>query len=340
MKNIFKNKKILITGASGSIGKAVLFKLLKNNCKVIRAMSNDENSLFELWGKIKKNSLIELSEQTLIHTSRLEKHRVRYIQGDVSDKARCITACEDIDIIIHAAAMKHVPFCEYNPFEATKTNVVGTENMVTAALENNVSRFILVSTDKVVNPTSVLGATKLLSERIVVNSNLNKGLKKTIFSCVRFGNVIGTRGSIMPYFIDQSKNSNKITVTTNNMTRYFMTIDQAVNTILFALNNMKGGEIFIPNDLKKFRIRDLAEIIKEKSNNKKLKIVLIGRRESEKENEKLYTALEQDNIKILKNFYIIGKNKNKKNFKLKAEKILSKKEISKSLKTYFNEVNL
>ena len=345
MKNIFKNKKILITGASGSIGKAVLFKLLKNNCKVIRAMSNDENSLFELWQKIKKNSLIGLSEQTLIYTSsaitaRLEKHRVRYIQGDVSDKTRCITACEDIDIIIHAAAMKHVPFCEYNPFEATKTNVVGTENMVTAALENNVSRFILVSTDKVVNPTSVLGATKLLSERIVVNSNLNKGLKKTIFSCVRFGNVIGTRGSIMPYFIDQSKNSNKITVTTNNMTRYFMTIDQAVNTILFALNNMKGGEIFIPNDLKKFRIRDLAEIIKEKSNNKKLKIVLIGRRESEKENEKLYTALEQDNIKILKNFYIIGKNKNKKNFKPKAEKILSKKEISKSLKTYFNEVNL
>ncbi len=333
MKNIFKNKKILITGASGSIGKAVLLKLLKNNCKVIRAMSNDENSLFELWEKIKKSSLIGLSEQ-------MKKHRVRYIQGDVSDKARCITACENIDIIIHAAAMKHVPFCEYNPFEATKTNVVGTENMVAAALENNVSRFILVSTDKVVNPTSVLGATKLLSERIVINSNLNKGIKKTIFSCVRFGNVIGTRGSILPYFIDQSKNSNKITVTTNNMTRYFMTIDHAVNTILFALNNMKGGEIFIPNDLKKFKIKDLAEIIKEKSNNKKLKIVLIGRREGEKENEKLYTAHEQDNIKILKNFYIIDKNKNKKNFKPKAEKILSKKETSKNLETYFNEINL
>ncbi len=333
MKNIFKNKKILITGASGSIGKAVLLKLLKNNCKVIRAMSNDENSLFELWEKIKKSSLIGLSEQ-------MKKHRVRYIQGDVSDKARCITACENIDIIIHAAAMKHVPFCEYNPFEATKTNVVGTENMVAAALENNVSRFILVSTDKVVNPTSVLGATKLLSERIVINSNLNKGIKKTIFSCVRFGNVIGTRGSILPYFIDQSKNSNKITVTTNNMTRYFMTIDHAVNTILFALNNMKGGEIFIPNDLKKFKIKDLAEIIKEKSNNKKLKIVLIGRREGEKENEKLYTTLEQDNIKILKNFYIIDKNKNKKNFKPKAEKILSKKETSKNLETYFDEINL
>ena len=174
MKNIFKNKKILITGASGSIGKAVLLKLLKNNCKVIRAMSNDENSLFELWEKIKKSLLTGLSEQ-------MEKHRVRYIQGDVSDKARCITACENIDIIIHAAAMKHVPFCEYNPFEATKTNVVGTENMVAAALENNVSRFILVSTDKVVNPTSVLGATKLLSERIVINSNLNKGLKDYFF---------------------------------------------------------------------------------------------------------------------------------------------------------------
>ncbi len=332
MKNLFKDKKILITGATGSIGKSVLLRLLKTKCKVIRAMSNDENSLFELSELVKKNSYTNLDKY-------MRSNRIRYIQGDVSDINRCISASEDIDIIIHAAAMKHVPFCEYNPLEATKVNVVGTENMVTAALKNNISKFIMVSTDKVVNPTSVLGATKLLAERIVVNANLNKGRKKTTFSCVRFGNVIGTRGSILPFFISQAKSSNKITVTTNNMTRYFMTINHAVDVILYAITNMSGGEIFIPNNLKKFKIRDLAEVIKKRTK-KNIKIALIGRRDGEKEHESLFTDIERENIKVLGNYYIICNKPNKKKFFPKNEKNISKKEIEYSLKTYFDDIDL
>ena len=157
------NKKILITGATGSIGSEITKKLLSKNCKVIRALSNDENGLYDLSQ--------EISNQK----------KIRFIHGDISDLERCILATEDIDIVIHAAALKHVPLCEYNPFEATKTNVIGTQNLVMDLLKNNVKKFLNVSTDKVVDPISCMGATKLLAERIVTNGNLIKGSKKTIF---------------------------------------------------------------------------------------------------------------------------------------------------------------
>ena len=169
-KNYFSNKKILITGASGSIGSDLVIKLLKMGCKVIRALSNDENGLYELSEKIGGQNIKKTFGK------KMKQQKVRYIYGDVSDQERCIRASQDIDKIVHAAAMKHIPFCEYNPFEATKTNVFGTENMVRAALINNVSKFLLVSTDKVVDPTSCLGASKLLAERLVVNVNNMKGV--------------------------------------------------------------------------------------------------------------------------------------------------------------------
>lgn len=328
MKKYFKNKRVLVTGACGSIGSALVLKLLKMNCKVIRAFSNDENGLYELSEKVRKfNSNTNLKFQ-------MEKNKIRYIYGDVSDKERCLTASENIDIVIHAAAMKHVPFCEYNPFEATKTNVIGTENMVNASLTNNVSRFLLVSTDKVVSPTSCLGATKLLAERVVINSENIKGYKKTIFACARFGNVIGTRGSVLPYLTSQIENNQNLTVTDLNMTRYFMTINDATNMLTESINEMKGGEIFIPRKLKLFKVIDLANSLKKKYAKNKLKIKIIGKRPGEKIFENLVSDSEIENIKMTKKFYIV-KNVIKNNEKkinlikkaLKKYKMMSQKEI-------------
>ncbi len=335
MNKYFKNKRVLVTGASGSIGGALVLRLLNMNCKVIRAFSNDENGLYELSEKVRKfNSNTNLSFQ-------MKKNRIRYIYGDVSDKERCLTASENIDIVIHAAAMKHVPFCEYNPFEATKTNVIGTENMVNASLTNNVSRFLLVSTDKVVSPTSCLGATKLLAERVVMNSENIKGYKKTLFACARFGNVISTRGSIVPYFISQIENNQNLTVTDLDMTRYFMTIDNAIDVLIESINNMNGGEIFIPRKLKLFKVIDLANALKKIYNKKKLSIKIIGKRPGEKIFESLVSDSEIENIKLTNKFYVIRnsiKNNDIKNNlikkALKEYKMMSQKEIFDFFKKY------
>lgn len=300
LSKLFRNKNILITGASGSIGKAVLFELSNFNCKVIRAMSNDENGLYDLSQELKINFNQNNFENSM------QKKKIRLIHGDITDKERCISLCENIDYIIHAAAMKHVPLCEYNPFEANKINVLGTQNLVFAALENKVKKFLFISTDKVVQPTSVLGCTKLLAEKIVINANSIKGFKKTIFSCVRFGNVIGSRGSILPQFIDQIKNKKNLTVTDKKMTRFFMTKKQAVNAITNSLFFMRGGEIFVPKNLISFKIINLAKSLLELYGSGKSKIVFIGKRTGEKIHEKLIADYEINMLSENKFFYIIN----------------------------------
>ncbi len=314
MKNHFLNKKILITGATGSIGSEITKKLLSKNCKVIRALSNDENGLYDLSQ--------EISNQK----------KIRFIHGDISDLERCILATEDIDIVIHAAALKHVPLCEYNPFEATKTNVIGTQNLVMASLKNNVKKFLHVSTDKVVDPISCMGATKLLAERIVTNGNLIKGSKKTIFSCARFGNIIGSRGSVLPLFINQIKNNKSLTVTHKNMTRYFIGIKEAINVLSNCIDQMRGGEIFIPNNLKIFKILDLAKALKIYYKKPNIKIRFSGIRQGEKLFEKLYTDSEIEKINVKKDFLIISQKRNNKRNSIKANKILKTREIINLLK--------
>lgn len=322
-KNYFLNKKILITGASGSIGSALVLYLLRSGCKVIRALSNDENGLYELGEKISGEKI-----QKNFGTE-MKMQKVRYIYGDVADQERCIGASQGIDIIIHAAALKHVPFCEYNPFEATKTNVVGTENMVRASLINNVSKFLLVSTDKVVDPTSCLGASKLLAERLVINANNVKGDKKTIFACARFGNVIGTRGSILPFFQRQINKNHNLTVTDKKMTRFFMTIEDAVESIVDSIFLMKGNEVFIPKKLKLFKIIDLAESLLKRSGKKYLKIKEIGKRPGEKLFENLLSSSEVERVQIKKNYFIIQNKITNNSHKNKIEKIINNYKIMK-----------
>ena len=195
-KKKYKKKKILITGATGSVGTALIKELIDNyEFSVIRAMSNDENGLFSLKSIIRKN-LSTYGEMK-------RKEKVRLLHGDVRSLKRCVEATRDIDIVIHAAAMKHVDICEYNPEETIATNILGTKNMVRASLKNDVSKFIFISTDKAVNPSTLMGKSKLSAENIVIKAN-KKNSNKT-FHVIRFGNVIGSRGSVLEVFTKQIK---------------------------------------------------------------------------------------------------------------------------------------
>jgi len=170
---------------------------------------------------------------------------LRFLVGDVRDKERLQHAVENIDFAFHAAALKHVPLCEYNPFEAVKTNVLGTQNVIEVAMEGEVEKLITISTDKAVNPVNVMGATKLLAERLTISANYYKGLRKTAFSCVRFGNVLDSRGSVIPSFREQIRKGGPVTLTEPNMTRFVMSIPRAVDLVLKAAEIARGGEIFI-----------------------------------------------------------------------------------------------
>jgi FlaA1/EpsC-like NDP-sugar epimerase len=190
LEDTFKDKKILVTGGTGCIGSEIVRNLLKYKPNVVRIFSNDEDATFQI--------IQELGRA----------NNRRFLVGDIRDKERLMLAMENIDIVYHAAALKHVPLCEYNPFEAIKTNVLGTQNVIDAALENKVEKVINISTDKAVNPTKTMGATKLLAEKLTIDANYFKGKTKTIFSCVRFGNVAYSRGSVIPLFESQIRQKN------------------------------------------------------------------------------------------------------------------------------------
>lgn len=238
---MFDGKKVLITGGTGSLGTALTKKLLDTGVDTIRIFSRDELKQVEM-------------------SSKFNEKRLRFLIGDIRDKERLMRALEDIDIVIHAAALKHVPVIEYNPFEAVKTNVNGTQNLIEACLENNVEKAIAIGTDKAVAPLNTYGSTKLLMERLFISANYYKGNHKTIFSCVRYGNVLGSRGSVVPLFIKQIKNNQNVTVTDPSMTRFNITMNEALDLILRAIENGNGGEIFIPK-LKAYKVGDMKDAI-------------------------------------------------------------------------------
>ncbi|MHB8163403.1 MAG: UDP-N-acetylglucosamine 4,6-dehydratase family protein [Methanoregula sp.] len=272
-KTFYKNKKILITGGVGSIGSQLVKRLLTLDPAIIRVFDNNETGLFDL-------------------EENLNSGKIRTLIGDIRDKDRLTMAMEGIDIVFHASALKHVPLCEYNPFDAVKTNVLGTQNVLEAALINEVDKVINISTDKAVSPTNVMGATKLLAERLTISANYYRGNKPTVFSSVRFGNVLNSRGSVIPLFNSQIKNSGPVTITDTGMTRFFMDIPAAINLILTAGEIAKGREIFILK-MPALRIVDLAEIMIEEFAPKygfdphNIAIKIIGKRNGEKLHEDL-----------------------------------------------------
>jgi FlaA1/EpsC-like NDP-sugar epimerase len=275
--DFFRGKSVLVTGGAGSIGSQISRSLLNFEPKVVRILDIDEARLFEL-------------------TRELTSHpNVRFLIGDVRDKERIKRAIENIDIVFHAAALKHVPSCEYNPFEAVKTNVLGTQNVIEAAIDAEVEKFMTISTDKAVNPVNVMGATKLLAEKLTISANYYKGPRKTVFSCVRFGNVLGSSGSVVPIFLSQIKKGGPITITDPEMTRFVMNMDRAVELVFKATKIAEGGEIFIFK-MPAVRIGDLAEAIKEElaENYPAGSIItrIIGMRPGEKFHEELMTEEE------------------------------------------------
>jgi len=240
---LFDGKKILITGGTGSLGTALTKRLLKTDVETIRIFSRDELKQVQM-------------------QSEFNDERLRFLIGDVRDKERLLRAFEDIDIVIHAAALKHVPVAEYNPFEAVKTNVYGSENVLNACLDKNVELALAIGTDKAVSPFNTYGATKLLMEKLFISGNYYKGKQRENlkFLCVRYGNVLGSRGSIVPTFSKQVLDGKKITITDPNMTRFNITMTQAIDLIFRTIKNGDGGQVFIPK-LKAYKVGDMKDAI-------------------------------------------------------------------------------
>lgn len=264
---MFKGKKILITGGTGSLGQALAKRLLSMEVDTIRIFSRNEHRQISM-------------------ESKFQDDRLRFFIGDVRDYERLSRALEDVDVVFHAAALKHVPIVEYNPFEAIKTNVVGSQNVINACLHENVEKAVCIGTDKAVSPLNTYGATKLLMEKLFVTASnyLDKDRHPTEFVAVRYGNVLGSNGSVVPKFIEQLRNNKKITITDPNMTRFSITMDEALDFILEAVKISKGSEIFIPK-LRSYSIIDVKQAIMELLGNVEEEI--IGIRPGEKVHESL-----------------------------------------------------
>jgi UDP-N-acetylglucosamine 4,6-dehydratase len=282
---MFKNKSILITGGTGSFGKGLVKYLIKNytGFKKIIIFSRDELKQFEM--------ATTFSEKKYPF--------IRYFIGDVRDLDRLKRALEEVDYVIHAAALKQVEAAEYNPFEAIKTNVIGAQNVIEACLDApNVKKIIALSTDKAVSPVNLYGATKLCSDKLFVSANNMVGRKKKIFSVVRYGNVMGSRGSVIPEFIKQKK-TGIIKITDPEMTRFNITITDSIKLVLHALDKSRGGEIFVPK-IPSYKITTLAKAISDKA-----KINIIGIRPGEKIHEELISDNEAVHTVDIGKYYVI-----------------------------------
>ncbi len=258
-----KEKTILVTGGTGSFGQKFVAKILEMDVKKVIIFSRDELKQYEM-------------------AQEFTDPRIRFFIGDVRDKDRLLRAFEGVDIVIHAAALKHVGVCEYNPFEAIKTNIHGAQNIIEAAIDKGVEKVIALSTDKAANPVNLYGATKLASDKLFVAANSYSGMKKTRFAVVRYGNVVGSRGSVVPFF-KKVKATGKIPITDDRMTRFWITLDQGVRFVIENLSRMKGGEIFVPK-IPSMKVTDLAVAIAPDS-----EVEFVGIRPGEKLHETMIT---------------------------------------------------
>ncbi len=282
---MFNNKNILVTGGTGSFGKAFVKKVLKNyKPKKLVVYSRDELKQFEMMQEFPRRKFPNL----------------RFLLGDIRDGYRLKIALRDINIVVHAAAQKHVEASEYNPQECIRTNIQGAENLVYACIENKVEKVIALSTDKAVNPINLYGATKLVSDKLFITANIISGKQKTIFSVVRYGNVLNSRGSIIPYFKKLlSEKQNFLPLTHKDMTRFILSLDDGVNFVINSFKKMYGGEVFIPK-IPSIRIIDLIKAMRSD-----IRIKIIGIKPGEKLYEVLCPKDESDQTIEFKKFYII-----------------------------------
>ncbi|MBU1165634.1 UDP-N-acetylglucosamine 4,6-dehydratase (inverting) [Candidatus Micrarchaeota archaeon] len=279
--NNFEGKTILVTGGTGSFGNKFARVLLdKYNPKSVRIYSRGELKQVEMERK-------------------LSDDRLRFFIGDVRDRTRLYRAMNGVDILIHAAALKHVPVCEYNPIEAVKTNVEGALNIIDAAIDNGVERVVALSTDKAVQPVNLYGATKMVSEKLFIQANTYAGTRNTKFSVVRYGNVIGSSGSVIPLFAKQ-KEKGEITITDERMTRFWITLANGSELVINAVKKSKGGEIFIPK-IPSTKITDLVEVMAPEAKRK-----IIGIRPGEKLHEILITPEEASHTIDMGDHYVIA----------------------------------
>lgn len=284
---MLNGKSILVTGGTGSFGKMFIKTILRDYPEVERIVvfSRDEYKQFVMQNMPEFKPYLK---------------KLRFFIGDVRDKERLIRALEGIDIVVHAAALKQVPACEYNPFEAIKTNVMGAQNVINAALDTGVKRVVALSTDKACAPINLYGATKLCSDKLFIAGNAYAGFKDTKFAVVRYGNVAGSRGSVIPFFkklVDEG--STELPITDINMTRFWLRLEQAVEMVLEAIENMQGGELYVKK-IPSMKMPDLAKAIAPD-----LKIKEIGIRPGEKVHEQMITKEDARNTLEFDDYYII-----------------------------------
>ena len=288
-----KNKILLITGGTGSFGKEILKEFINTNIKEIRVFSRDEKKQEEVRDEIKN-------------------FKIKFYIGDTRDFKSIDNACKNVDYIFHAAALKQVPTCEFYPLEAIKTNILGTENTLEAAIKNKVKKVILLSTDKAVYPINAMGLTKALAEKVMLAKSRN--VKNTIFCATRYGNVMLSRGSVIPKFINQIQKKEDVTITNPAMTRFMMSLNQSVNLVMFAMKNGSQGDIFVqksPAATMLTLANTLKKIFKSKS-----KIKLIGTRHGEKEHETLVSKEEMAKVIEYKKFYRIPNDQRDLNYEI------------------------
>ena len=288
-----KNKILLITGGTGSFGKEILKKFINTSIKEIRIFSRDEKKQEEVRDEIKNT-------------------KIKFYIGDTRDFKSIDNACKNVDYIFHAAALKQVPTCEFYPLEAIKTNILGTENTLEAAIKNKVKKVILLSTDKAVYPINAMGLTKALAEKVMLAKSRN--IKGTIFCATRYGNVMLSRGSVIPKFISQIQKKKSITITNPTMTRFMMSLNESVNLVMFAMENGSQGDIFVqksPASTMLTLANTLKKIFKSKS-----KIKLIGTRHGEKEHETLVSKEEMAKVIEYNKFYRIPNDQRDLNYEI------------------------
>jgi FlaA1/EpsC-like NDP-sugar epimerase len=287
-----KGKRVLVIGGTGTVGQRLVKKLLEYEPEVVRVFSRDEHKQFEMQEDLR---------------GAVNPDQIRFFLGDVRDRERIRRAMEGINIVFHLAALKHVPACEYNPYEAVKTNVLGTQNVIDCAIEQNVSYVVYTSTDKAASPTNTMGASKLLAERLISSADQWKGPRDIKFLSVRFGNILNSRGSVVPLFARQILKGGSVTVTEGSMSRFFMDVNRAVDLIFQSFCMSHGGETFVFK-MPVLRIGDLAQAMVDLSQ-RDVNIESIGLRPGEKMYEELMSeeessrALETDDLFVILPYY-------------------------------------